>query len=1470
VHIDGVPRLPRMRIVTLIALACLCPASLRADLVTHWKLDDSTADEVASHPAEWQGPAAYASGVAAPLSTAAADLNGTWLEAGTGINFERHQAFTASAWIKGGAQDAAVVGDMVHLEGYQGWELHVGTDANGATNQSVTVWLISDYPANAIQVNASTPVLDNQWHHVAFTYDGSSNGTGVRIYVDGVPVAVGVALDSLGGNIANGPAAELNIGSRMNGAAHGFTGQIDEVAIFNREMTQAEMLSIFSAGIESVSFPEIVATVPAAGQSVTGLTSAEVTFSFPVAGVDAADLLVNGTAATGVTAIDAKRYVFTFSAPPQGDVHFTWAPGHGIAGLNGVAAQPSSWSALFAPVLPAPQAAISEFLAQNTGGQYDEDFDTPDWIEIHNPGSATLDLAGWSLTDDPAMPRQWIFPSKSLAPGARILVFASGKDRASAGGELHTNFKLGAETGGYLGLFDPSGQLVHAYDNYPEQEGNVSFGLLATGKPSDGRAGWRYLLPTPGAAPSGPVFSGAAIMSTSFSPALPQPGQAVTVTMRTSPEANITGTPALRYRIMHGTEIQISFFDDGLHGDGAAGDRLWGAVIPGVSTAGHMIRWKIGLTSNGAGSRWPVNTNANAELPLYEGTVVGGSPSGAMPVYQFFVPNYTIPTSTSQTGIDSDSGARGAFFGNGKLYDNVLIRIKGTTSRYLLKRSHRVDFNPGRGFEWSPDYPAQRELNLNSEYNDPSYLRQNQQLWMHRDSGNAGSLHFPVKLLINNATWQLAFHSYSADSELVETMGLDPRGALYKQVGTLSTSSGAEKKSRKWEGTTDIAALRNGLSASASTRNRYLFDNLNLPAVINYLAVARIAQEGDDVWANMVMYRDSDASGEWRPIPFDLNLSFGQLFYNGEYLNSFVHATNDSNKSHPLYGSSSCLPNTGLTTSYNRLYNAVIQNSTTRGMLLRRTRTLMDRYLKAPGTSAANSPLEARFDSMGALILADANTDRAMWGLPPNAGAYGLGPGISPSQGLATLKSDFLAPRRTHFYATHSVTNTSKPIGIGNSNNAGIPNAQVANPVITIGTVEAHPTSGNPDHEYIELVNGGSDAVDVSDWLLRGAGGRFTLEAGTVIAPGKALYVSPDVKGFRTRSVSPKGNEENFVVGPYSGHLSPYGETVVLENATGGTVAQKAVAADPNAPPVTLEVTEIMSSSVHTANTINGDWWELTNTGNAPLDLAGFSWDDSRAEAGQAYFGELTLAPGESLVVLDEDDSDEARAFRQAWSLPGSVQVLTREDFGLEALRGLGSGDSVIVYLPNGTETARANYPAHVAGKSRMWFRNGLAVPGGYAQAGKYGSVVSLEAPSDTGSPGFAATDPATLTAPYDQWTAANDLWSTAALPDADPDGDGRTNRAEYAFGGDPDTEDFPPPATMLRNGNEAEWTIARRANDSSLLIGVETSVDLTSWSPVVLEVIGEVAHPTMAGFVKTTYRIPLTGAEGFFRARTN
>lgn len=1449
-----------MNLRSILLFAGFLPLSADAGLLALWKFDSTPADELENFPATWGGTPAYTNTVAAPGSGAAANLNGTqWLNGGSNLVFERNMAFSASAWIKGDPQDSAIVGDMDLAAGNKGWEFHVGSTLYGAPGNSLTVWLNNDYPAYAIQVNASANVLDGKWHHVAFTYDGSSSALGVRIYIDGLKTTTATTINNLGADIASNGTARFNIGSRSQGAACNFTGGIDEVAVFNHALSDAEVSAIRQSGAESISAPFLADMVPLPQQTVATLNSAEVLFSYPVTGVGAWDLLVNGIRTSSVTAIDSKRYRFQFETPVQGDVNFTWAPDHGITGTNGQAAQPSDWTARLVPALPPARLIISEFLTRNVGGLEDEDHDTPDWIELHNPGSADVDLADWALTNDPAHPNGWKLPSAILRPGEYRIVFASGKNRSDAGGNLHTDFKL-SQSGGYLALTDPSGTVFHDYSGYPQQEGNVSFGQ-AGGNPSDGRAKWRYFNPSPGTATTS-SYSGSAIGQFGVSPELPSPGTPITVTLRITPESELSAPPSLFYRIMQNTESAVPFYDDGMHGDGAAGDSLWGAIIPAYSvTAGKLIRWRIETSTTSGKSYWPIHNPRfidSKPLPYYEGTVVsGGATSTAMPVYQLF--------GGSSDAADSTTGGRYAFFAGGKLYDNVFVRAKGTTTLNLAKHSHRIDFNPGREFKWSDDFPPQRELNLNAEYIDPSYLRQNMQLWMHRDSGNSGAQHFPVKLTLNGANWKLAFHTYSADSELLEIMGLDPKGALYKQVGILSGKSG-EKKTRRWESNADLQQLAAGLSASAApeARSCYIYDNLHLPSVINYLAAARIAQEGDDVWANMAVYRDSEGSMEWRPIPFDMNLSFGQLYYgDSPSNNSYIQATNDNNKSHPLYGSSACCPSY-LPGYYNRLYDAVIQNPATRAMLLRRIRTLMDRYL---GTSASSSSLETRFNTMGSLINEEAVIDRTRWGWPPNSGPYGLGIGISAAQGLATLKSSFLAPRRTHFYTTHSILNTAKPIGIRNNDNAGIPNAQAATPVIQFGDIQSQPASGSADEEFIELINPGPDAVDMSDWKLSGVTGSFTFEAGTVVPAGNRIFVSPNVVAFRARAVSPKANENRHVVGPFSGHLSAYGDSLSLETQSGALIAQTQAAPDPQAPAIALMITEIMSSSNHGDSAANGDWWELTNNAVYPVDLTGFSWDDNRNLPFQAVFPPCMIGPGESLIVLDEDD---AAAFRTVWNLPQSVRILIRADFGLSGFRGLGTTDSVILYQPNGNAVARADYPFHAAGKSRSWLRSGAPVTGGFSEAGQEYVRYSLAGTADLGSPGSAAGDPSISVTPYGAWTSAYDLWAGTALPDADPDGDGRSNRAEYIFGGSPRIKDSPPASLTRSSGGGFEWTFMRRSNDASFSIGLESSADLKTWNSTNLPLLRTTPHPGLAEYEDVTYAVVPSGPQRFFRARAN
>jgi hypothetical protein len=140
-----------------------------------------------------------------------------------------------------------------------------------------------------------------------------------------------------------------------------------------------------------------------------------------------------------------------------------------------------------------PPVSISEFMADAEHGVRDEDGDLSGWIEIHNSGGGTVNLAGWFLTDSRANLSKWRLPSVSLLPEKYLLVFASGKDRASSALSLHTNFKLN-ERGGYLALVNRSTNVVSEFVAYPKQAPGTSYGHA----PGDLASVGCFVHPTPG------------------------------------------------------------------------------------------------------------------------------------------------------------------------------------------------------------------------------------------------------------------------------------------------------------------------------------------------------------------------------------------------------------------------------------------------------------------------------------------------------------------------------------------------------------------------------------------------------------------------------------------------------------------------------------------------------------------------------------------------------------------------------------------------------------------------------------------------------------------------------------------------------------------------------------------------------------------------------------------------------------
>ncbi|HRE01920.1 MAG TPA: lamin tail domain-containing protein [Ilumatobacteraceae bacterium] len=145
------------------------------------------------------------------------------------------------------------------------------------------------------------------------------------------------------------------------------------------------------------------------------------------------------------------------------------------------------------------------------------------------------------------------------------------------------------------------------------------------------------------------------------------------------------------------------------------------------------------------------------------------------------------------------------------------------------------------------------------------------------------------------------------------------------------------------------------------------------------------------------------------------------------------------------------------------------------------------------------------------------------------------------------------------------------------------------------------------------------------------------------------------------------------------------------------------------------------------------DWFELTNTGAEPVDLAGWKVDDSSNDIASAALlsGVSTLAPGGSAVFFEGSDGDAPAIiaeFLTAWT--GSAVAPVGFLIGNYSGSGLGlstGGDAVNVFDATGTNVASVTFGASSIG---VTFDN---------TAGATGAISSLSVEGVNGA--FVAAD---------------------------------------------------------------------------------------------------------------------------------
>ena len=153
------------------------------------------------------------------------------------FDFDISSPFSISAWCKtnGGGTEDIIVSKYQTGASY-GWNLKI--DGSGLPRFTI-------YAGGSVySIVGSSTVNDDNWHHIVGTFDGTSNLSGMKIITDEAIVTGGSS--AMSSNSLN--SYPVRIGAQGASINDPFTGLIDDVRIYDRELTQGEVNIIYNGG----------------------------------------------------------------------------------------------------------------------------------------------------------------------------------------------------------------------------------------------------------------------------------------------------------------------------------------------------------------------------------------------------------------------------------------------------------------------------------------------------------------------------------------------------------------------------------------------------------------------------------------------------------------------------------------------------------------------------------------------------------------------------------------------------------------------------------------------------------------------------------------------------------------------------------------------------------------------------------------------------------------------------------------------------------------------------------------------------------------------------------------------------------------------------------------------------------------------------------------------------------------------